>query len=210
MGLVLLEGAAFHLRLDKQLLFFFCFQYYIELNDPFVLMNEEMQNNNDYLTMEGKNRDSNYLNMRGSTNSESNPGIDDQTGHYDNIGSVRPVGVAKGEEVILKPPMEVVPMIQFSDEGVESAVKLTSYSSNDKELSKASPRKAKQDFGDGNITHHLTDYIYMGSPKKKEFTDHPFTVTAKPKICGGSGFRDTSEKPPSYKSVISNIDNVAV
>ncbi|KAG1648603.1 Platelet-derived growth factor receptor alpha [Nymphon striatum] len=72
-----------------------------------------------------------------------------------------------GEEVILRPPMEIVPMIQFSDDG-NVILKNIKSKENDTELQKKDTTIEKSSTS--------TDYIYMGSPKKKEFPDHPFAI----------------------------------
>lgn len=77
-------------------------KYYIELNMPYMVMNKELMNNNDYLQM-GENGNSDYINVKYSS-SENRNSI-----HYDDIGAIRPVGDGPVPTV----PMEVVPMIQL-------------------------------------------------------------------------------------------------
>ena len=80
----------------------FLFQYYVELNEPYQMMNKELLNNNDYLQMTGQDED--YTNMGHSTDLRES-----STNTYDNITSVRPIGNGP----VPTEAMEVVPMIQL-------------------------------------------------------------------------------------------------
>ncbi|XP_013783997.1 mast/stem cell growth factor receptor kita-like [Limulus polyphemus] len=89
-------------------------KYYVELNNPYMMMNETSQNNNDYLTMEGTNTD--YTNMRQNdqlASKEPEARLSDPWNYYDNISTCRPVGDGPAP----KEPMEVVPMIQLESVG---------------------------------------------------------------------------------------------
>ncbi|XP_076338931.1 vascular endothelial growth factor receptor 1-like isoform X1 [Tachypleus tridentatus] len=89
-------------------------KYYVELNNPYEMMNEAIQNNNDYLTMDGTTTD--YMNMKSEEQVVSKDvkiGLPYSPNHYDNIGTVRPVGDGPPP----KEPMEVVPMIQLESVG---------------------------------------------------------------------------------------------
>ncbi|XP_013790768.1 vascular endothelial growth factor receptor kdr-like [Limulus polyphemus] len=89
-------------------------KYYVELNNPYEMMNETIQNNNDYLTMDGTTID--YMNMKSEDQDVSKAveiGLPHPPNHYDNIGTVRPVGDGPPP----KEPMEVVPMIQLESVG---------------------------------------------------------------------------------------------
>ncbi|CAG2173059.1 unnamed protein product, partial [Oppiella nova] len=92
--------------------------HYLDLNDPYQTMNEQILNNNDYLRMSSMNSSSrneingDYLNMKANeTNDER---ISDPMNHYDNLGHIRPIDA--NIPVPLE-PMEVVPMIQLDSYG---------------------------------------------------------------------------------------------
>ncbi|XP_054166017.1 vascular endothelial growth factor receptor 1-like [Oppia nitens] len=94
-------------------------QHYLDLNDPYQKINEQILNNNDYLRMSSMNSSSrneinnDYLNMKFNETDETDNKSEPMS-HYDNLGHIRPVD---NNSPIPFVPMEVVPMIQLDSFG---------------------------------------------------------------------------------------------
>ncbi|CAG2111631.1 unnamed protein product [Medioppia subpectinata] len=93
-------------------------QHYLDLNDPYQDMNEQILNNNDYLRMSSMHSSSrneindDYLNMK--VNETDGERKSDPLIHYDNLGDIRPIDANITAPVVA---METVPMIQLDSYG---------------------------------------------------------------------------------------------
>ncbi|XP_035226687.1 vascular endothelial growth factor receptor 3-like [Stegodyphus dumicola] len=157
-------------------------KYYVELNTPYQVMNEELLNNNEYLQMTGTTNEE-YTNMIDAPNSEERIQYLNPLTTYDNVTSVRPVGNGP----IPKAPMEVVPMIQ-----------LDSLSEPWDQKSKARILSSETSCDEDMLNVTDTTYLNTSSSPEKEETDEYDSVFLEKKLPNNihyaNGFIQTMEE----------------
>ncbi|GFT25730.1 vascular endothelial growth factor receptor 3 [Nephila pilipes] len=135
-------------------------KYYVELNTPYQMMNEELfSNNNDYLQMTGVSKED-YTNM---VNLSDTKPTSCPLNTYSNIMPPRPAGIRQ---------TEVVPMVQLEN---ISVLPRERYSKNRRLSSELSCEEDIQ-----NVTN--ITYLNMNSSSEKEETDEYDSVFPEKKI----------------------------